>query len=197
MNKESYALGLSIASQLKSGGISVVSTQDFSQAIEDVMNNRELKIGYEEARTIVANLINKAASEEKEQNQTKGKAYLDELRKHPDFTELESGLLYEVIRMGDGKKPQITDTVTVHYEGRLIDGTVFDSSKQRGEPASFPVTAVIKGWTEILQLMPVGSHWRVAIPSELAYGERGAGDLIRPNSTLVFDIELLKIEDKQ
>ena len=109
---------------------------------------------------------------------------------------LPSGLQYEVIKMGDGEKPQLTDTVECHYHGTLINGQVFDSSMDRGQTAKFPLQGVIKGWTEVLQLMPVGSKWKVTIPSDLAYGDRGAGEMIQPGSTLVFIIELIGIVGK-
>ena len=124
----------------------------------------------------------------------KGRAFLDSISKAPGVNLTESGLAYEVIVMGEGRKPLESDTVRVHYTGTLIDGTKFDSSLDRGEPAEFPVTGVIKGWIEALQLMPVGSKFRLYVPSDLAYGARGAGATIRPFSTLIFEVELLKVD---
>ncbi len=119
--------------------------------------------------------------------------FLEENKKRDNVVALSSGLQYEILTEGKGEKPKATDKVKCHYHGTLIDGTVFDSSVQRGQPAVFGVNQVIKGWVEALQLMPVGSKWRLYIPSELAYGQQGAGDIIKPNSTLIFDVELLEI----
>ena len=126
-------------------------------------------------------------------NAAEGLAFLLDNKTNPEVISLPSGLQYEVLTMGDGEKPKATSTVRCHYEGRLIDGSVFDSSYRRNQPADFPVNQVIPGWTEALQLMPVGSKWRLFIPSELGYGEHGAGDMIAPNTVLIFDVELLSI----
>ncbi|MFH2003497.1 MAG: FKBP-type peptidyl-prolyl cis-trans isomerase, partial [Bacteroidota bacterium] len=130
---------------------------------------------------------------EKDKNKIEGEAFLAENKKDKDVITLPSGLQYKIITAGTGPKPKSTETVAVHYSGTLIDGTEFDSSFKRGEPATFPVTGVIKGWVEALQLMPVGSKWKLFIPTDLAYGERGAGGVIGPNATLIFEIELLSI----
>jgi FKBP-type peptidyl-prolyl cis-trans isomerase FklB len=122
-----------------------------------------------------------------------GETFLEANRKRPGVTTLPSGLQYEVIAEGNGKKPTLDQTVTINYRGTLVDGTEFDSSYKRGEPATFPINQLIEGWKQALQLMPVGSHWRVYVPSSLAYGERGQGNLIGPNATLIFEIELLAI----
>ena len=129
-----------------------------------------------------------------EKNKQAGQEFLAENTKQENIVTLPSGLQYEIITEGDGAIPTATDTVQCHYHGTLIDGTVFDSSVQRGEPAVFGVTQVIKGWVEALQLMPVGSKWRLFVPSDMAYGEQGAGDIIQPNSTLIFEVELLGIQ---
>jgi len=136
-------------------------------------------------------LLNKKNNERNEKMIEEGKAFLAENAKRDEVTELESGLQYEIMTEGNGPKPAATDEVTCHYHGTLIDGTVFDSSVQRGQPASFPLNMVITGWTEALQLMPTGSKWRLYLPPHLAYGDRQAGAQIKPNSTLIFEVELL------
>lgn len=136
-------------------------------------------------------LLNKKNNERNAKMIEEGKAFLAENAKRDEVTELESGLQYEIMTTGEGPKPTATDNVTCHYHGTLIDGTVFDSSVQRGEPASFPLNMVISGWTEALQLMPTGSKWRLYLPPHLAYGDRQAGAHIKPNSTLIFEVELL------
>lgn len=196
-DKTSYALGLSIANQFKSTGIDQLSIDDFVEAFRDIYGGKPLQVSYEESQQLIEALFSRITNEEKEKNLKAGEEYRKSFGAKEGVTTLPSGLQYEVIRMGDGAKPKKTDTVEVHYHGTLIDGHVFDSSKLRGKPALFPVTAVIPGWTEVLQLMPVGSHWRVVIPAHLAYGEGGAGQDIRPNMTLIFEIELLKIEEAQ
>ena len=136
-------------------------------------------------------LLNKKNQERNQKMIEEGKAFLAENAKRPEVTELESGLQYEIMKEGDGPKPTASDNVTCHYHGTLIDGTVFDSSVQRGQPASFPLNMVISGWTEALQLMPTGSKWKLFLPPHLAYGDRQAGAHIKPNSTLIFEVELL------
>jgi len=136
-------------------------------------------------------LLNKKNNERNTKMIEEGKAFLAENAKRDEVTELESGLQYEILKEGDGAKPTATDNVTCHYHGTLIDGTVFDSSVQRGQPASFPLNMVITGWTEALQLMPTGSKWKLFLPPHLAYGDRQAGAHIKPNSTLIFEVELL------
>ncbi len=169
----------------------------FLQAVEDVMKQTDLKLSREEMQQILSDYQQKEQQERvamANSNQEKGKQYLMSNKDKDGVTELESGLQYKVLKKGDGKKPGADDTVVVHYRGTLIDGTEFDSSYSRGEPAELGVNRVIKGWQEALQLMPVGSKWQIAVPSELGYGERGAGNQIGPNSTLLFDIELLEIK---
>lgn len=136
-------------------------------------------------------LLNKKNNERKQKMIEEGQAFLAENKKREGVVELESGLQYEIMTEGTGPKPVATDTVTCHYHGTLIDGTVFDSSVQRGQPASFPLNMVISGWTEALQLMPTGSKWKLFLPPHLAYGDRQAGAHIKPNSTLIFEVELL------
>ncbi|GAB1251491.1 FKBP-type peptidyl-prolyl cis-trans isomerase [Porphyromonas miyakawae] len=196
-DKVSYALGLSIANNFLASGIKSIVTEDFAEAIADVFSGKQPQISYDEAREVTEAFFNRIQNEEKELNLAAGKEYAEIMRHKDGVKSLPSGILYEVLKEGNGPKPKKTDSVEVHYHGTLINGVVFDSSYERGKPASFPVNAVIPGWTEVLQQMPVGSKWRVVIPSHLAYGERGAGSVIRPNMTLIFEIELLSIEENQ
>lgn len=193
MDKVSYALGLSIGQNFKSSGFEIENFDDFVSALKSVMNDEEPKMSYNEAKDVVNKYFVEVQQKEIARNKELGEEFLKINALKKGVITLDSGLQYEVIKMGDGEKPKLSDTVKCHYHGTLINGTVFDSSMDRGEPVDFPLKGVIKGWTEILQLMPVGSKWKVTIPSELAYGERGAGRDIRPNSTLIFIIELLDI----
>ena len=189
----SYALGLSIGQNFKASGIKAITSEDFIAGLQDALAEREPQMTTERAREVINRLFMRLQQEESELNAAAGKEYQEIMRHKSGVVTLPSGLQYEIIKEGSGAKPKATDKVRVHYHGTLINGVVFDSSVERGEPAEFPLNAVIPGWTEILQLMPVGSKWRVVIPSELAYGSRGAGDVIRPNMTLIFEIELLDI----
>ncbi|WP_302776947.1 FKBP-type peptidyl-prolyl cis-trans isomerase [Porphyromonas uenonis] len=189
----SYALGLSIGQNFKASGIKAITSEDFIAGLQDALAEREPQMTNERAREVINQLFTRLQQEEAELNAAAGKEYQEIMRHKSGVVTLPSGLQYEIIKEGKGAKPKATDKVRVHYHGTLINGVVFDSSVERGEPAEFPLNAVIPGWTEILQLMPVGSKWRVVIPSELAYGSRGAGDVIRPNMTLIFEIELLDI----
>lgn len=196
-DKVSYALGLSIGSNLKGTGLNALDLKDFLAGVQCIFEGTMPEIPHEEAQKVLSDFFEKLQNEVKESNLEKGRKYMEENATRQGVITLESGLQFEVLEEGTGAKPVKTDTVTVHYEGTLIDGTIFDSSIKRGEPASFPLTAVIPGWTEILQHMPVGSKWRVTIPSHLGYGERGAGQMIEPNATLIFEIQLLAIEDQR
>mgnify|MGYP002583588143 FL=1 len=189
----SYALGLSIGQNFKASGIKAITSEDFIAGLQDALAERKPQMTNERAREVINQLFTRLQQEESELNAAAGKEYQEIMRHKSGIVTLPSGLQYEIIKEGQGAKPKATDKVRVHYHGTLINGVVFDSSVERGEPAEFPLNAVIPGWTEILQLMPVGSKWRVVIPSELAYGSRGAGDVIRPNMTLIFEIELLDI----
>ena len=189
----SYALGLSIGQNFKASGIKAITSEDFIAGLQDALAEREPQMTTERAREVINQLFTRLQQEEAELNAAAGKEYQEIMRHKSGVVTLPSGLQYEIIKEGSGAKPKATDKVRVHYHGTLINGVVFDSSVERGEPAEFPLNAVIPGWTQILQLMPVGSKWRVVIPSELAYGSRGAGDVIRPNMTLIFEIELLDI----
>lgn len=189
----SYALGLSIGQNFKASGIKAITSEDFIAGLQDALAEREPQMTTERAREVINQLFTRLQQEEAELNAAAGKEYQEIMRHKSGVVTLPNGLQYEIIKEGKGAKPKATDKVRVHYHGTLINGVVFDSSVERGEPAEFPLNAVIPGWTQILQLMPVGSKWRVVIPSELAYGSRGAGDVIRPNMTLIFEIELLDI----
>ena len=193
MDKVSYALGLSIGNNFQSSGIKQLQVADFVKGLEDVLGEKQPAISYEEAKQVINDYFMKLQQERLEINKQAGAEFLEINRHKAGVVELPSGLQYEILKQGTGAKPSASDKVKCHYHGTLIDGTVFDSSVQRGEPATFGVSQVIPGWVEALQLMPVGSKWRLFIPSNLAYGEHGAGDVIEPNSTLIFDVELLDI----
>ena len=193
MNKISYALGLGIGQQLKSMNIEDFSIEDFTKSISDVMSGKETAISSREAQAMLNEYFQKKEKEKAQTAIAEGKVYLEENAKRDGVTQTKSGLQYEVLTEGTGKSPKATDTVRCHYEGRLLDGTVFDSSYKRGEPADFGLNQVIPGWTEGVQLMKEGAKFRFHIPYLLAYGERGAGAQIPPYSTLVFDVELIKV----
>ncbi len=200
MDKLSYALGLGIGSQLSQMGANDLNIDDFAQAIKDVISGSELKISNQESQQIVQEFFQKqeekqraAAAEKGKVAKEQGESYLSENAKKDGVVVLPSGLQYQVLQEGTGKKPKATDQVKCHYEGMLVDGTMFDSSIQRGEPATFPLNGVIAGWTEGLQLMSEGAKYRFFIPYHLGYGERGAGASIPPFAALVFDVELIEV----
>ena len=193
MEKISYALGLGIGQQLKSMNIENFDIKDFSRSIEDVMAGRDTDMTAREAQVMLSEYFQKKEKQQAEENIAKGKAYLEENGKREGVITTKSGLQYEVLTEGTGKSPKATDKVRCHYEGRLTDGSVFDSSYQRGEPADFGLNQVIAGWTEGVQLMQEGAKYRFHIPYLLGYGERGAGASIPPYATLVFDVELIKV----
>lgn len=193
MDKISYALGLSIANNFKATGIKELNVEDFTAAVAAVFEGGELALSYDEAKEIMNEYFTNLQKFQLEQNKVMGEEFLAENKKNPNVVTLPSGLQYEILKEGEGKQPSATDQVKCHYTGALIDGSVFDSSEQRGEPATFGVNQVIPGWVEALQLMKEGSRWRLFIPSQLAYGERGAGQAIMPFSTLVFEVELLEV----
>lgn len=193
MDKVSYALGLSIGNNFQNSGINDLQVEDFVQGLKDVLSEAEPAISYDEAKQVINDYFVKLQSEKLEINRKAGEEFLRINKEKAGVVTLPSGLQYEILKKGTGPKPTPGDQVRCHYHGTLINGTVFDSSVQRGEPAVFGVTQVIPGWVEALQLMETGSKWRLFIPSDLAYGERGAGEAIEPNSTLVFDVELLDI----
>ncbi len=193
VNKISYSLGVNIGQSLAEQGLKEVNGEVFAQAISDFFEGNDLAIKSDEAQMNLQQYFGALQSEMGEKQAKAGIEFLEENKKKEGIVALPSGLQYEIITEGSGDKPTETDTVKTHYHGTLIDGTVFDSSVQRGEPISFPLNGVISGWTEGLQLMPVGSKWRLFVPSHLAYGERGQG-AIQPHSTLIFEVELLGIE---
>jgi len=193
MDKLSYALGMSMAANLMNSGLRQLDVESFVEAFTGIINNTAPSMSPQEANRVIQDYFSKQQDEMLSKNLEAGKAFLDENRQKEQVVSLPSGLQYEVLVEGDGVKPKATDKVRCHYHGTLLDGTVFDSSVDRGQPAVFGVNQVIKGWVEALQLMSVGSKWRLYIPSELAYGEQGAGGSIEPNATLIFDVELLDI----
>ncbi|MDD2244405.1 MAG: FKBP-type peptidyl-prolyl cis-trans isomerase [Dysgonamonadaceae bacterium] len=193
MNKLSYALGMNMAVNLLNSGINDLDTESFVKGFTDTMSNTKTTLTPTEANQLIEDYFTKKQNEMQNKNIEEGKVFLAENKKRPEVCELESGLQYEILKEGNGNKPKYTDKVRCHYHGTLINGTVFDSSVQRGQPATFGVNQVIKGWVEALQLMSEGSMWRLFIPSELAYGKQGAGNMIGPNTTLIFDVELLAI----
>ena len=201
MDKLSYALGIGIGSQLAGMGAKELNIDDFAQAIKDVISGSELKVDNAEAQTLVQNFFQEqeakqqaAAAEAGKAAKAAGEVFLAENGKKDGVVTLPSGLQYQVLKEGDGKKPSATDQVVCHYEGTLIDGTVFDSSYQRNQPATFGLNQVIAGWTEGVQLMQEGAKYRFFIPYDLAYGERGAGAQIPPFAALVFDVELIEVK---
>jgi FKBP-type peptidyl-prolyl cis-trans isomerase FklB len=193
LDKFSYALGMSIAGNLIQSGIKIVNPELFLEAFKDTFEGEMPKIMPEEANKILEEFIGKANASKGADNLEEGVKFLAENLKQEGVVELPSGLQYKVLNAGDGEKPKATDKVRCHYHGTLIDGSVFDSSVERGQPADFPVNGVIQGWVEALQLMPAGSKWRLFVPTELAYGQQGAGGPIGPNTALIFDVELLEI----
>lgn len=193
MDKLSYALGLSMGNNFKSSGIPSLDIDDFANGVKAIYENTKPEMTYDEAKQIINEFFTRMQQEITEKNREIGEKFLAENKKRAGVITLPSGLQYEVITEGKGAKPKATDKVKCHYEGQLINGQVFDSSVKRGEPAIFGVNQVIPGWVEALQLMPVGSKWKLYIPSDLAYGEKGAGEAIAPNSTLIFEVELLDI----
>lgn len=192
-DKVSYCLGLSIASNLITSGVKTLNAEPFVEALDAAFNGKMPEVSPEEANAILQEFFGKMQEEQAEKAVGEGQAFLEENKKNEGVVTLESGLQYQIITEGNGDKPKATDSVKCHYHGTLINGTVFDSSVDRGEPATFPVNGVIAGWVEALQLMPLGSKWKLVVPSNLAYGAQGAGNLIGPHTTLIFEVELLEI----
>ena len=189
----SYALGMSIAANLIQTGVKTIDPTIFLDGFTDVFKGNHPKIHPEDANQILESFITGINQNKGDKNLEEGVIFLTENRNAAGVVELPSGLQYSILKQGDGKKPSAQNQVKCHYHGTLIDGTIFDSSVQRGKPAVFPVSGVIQGWVEALQLMPVGSKWRLFIPPHLAYGKQGAGSVIGPDTTLIFDVELLEI----
>lgn len=199
-DKVSYCIGIDIGRNFKQQQIEI-NPEILIKGMKDVLAGASLSMTDDEMREVMmafqSEMMGKMEERSKhagEKNKTEGETFLTENKKKPGIVTLPSGLQYKILVEGKGKKPSLKDTVTAHYRGTLIDGTEFDSSYKRGEPASFAVTGVIKGWTEVLQLMKVGSKWQVYIPSHLAYGDRAASQEIGPNSTLIFEIELIAVQ---
>lgn len=196
----SYALGISMGYNFRASGIEKLEIQDFADALGAVFYGQPTKMTSEEAKAEVQKFFTELSRKQQEEaekmadiNAKAGEQFLSENGKRVEVRTTPSGLQYEVIEEGKGSRPEAGDSVTVHYTGKLIDGTVFDSSEERGEPATFGVSQVIPGWVEALQLMNEGSRWRLFIPSALAYGPQGAGGVIGPNQTLIFDVQLIKV----
>lgn len=189
----SYSLGVNIGENIKSQ-FPDIDLKNFELAIKDVLDDKkEPKITAADAQKVIQDFFKKQQAKASESIIEEGEKFLEDNKKRNNVITLESGLQYEILKSGEGPKPSLEDQVTTHYHGTLIDGTVFDSSVERGQPATFPVGGVIKGWTEALQLMSVGSKWKLFVPYNLAYGERGAGPQIGPYTTLIFEVELIKI----
>lgn len=194
MDKLSYALGLGIGTHLAQLGAKDINLDDFKMAVADMLAGNQPQMPQDEAKKIVTEFFQEQEEKEMKRRKEEGEKYLAENLKNPKVIQTPSGLQYEVLAEGSGKQPKATDTVKVHYEGKLIDGQVFDSSIQRGEPIAFPLNGVIAGWTEGLQLMSEGAKYRFHIPYHLAYGEHGAGASIPPYATLIFDVELIEVQ---
>ncbi len=199
LDRLSYALGLSMGNNFRASGIDSINVEDFADGVAAVFYGNQPKMTYDEAKSTIEAFFTELQKKQQEQaaamasiNEKTGKEFLAENGKREEVHTTASGLQYEVLAEGEGECPKATDTVKVHYTGKLIDGTVFDSSVERGAPATFGVTQVIPGWVEALQLMKAGAKYRLFIPSQLAYGPQGAGP-IGPNQTLIFDVELLAI----
>ena len=200
MDKLSYSFGLAIGTQLMDMGAEAINVEDFSQALKDVFTGQPLAVKPEEAQNMVSSFLHEQETAKRKEMEEKGfkarsegEFFIRDNGKRPGIITPASGLQYEILEEGNGKHPKATDSVKCHYEGRLIDGTVFDSSIRRGEPAVFPLNGVISGWTEGVQLMAEGAKYRFYIPYQLAYGANGAGSSIPPYAALIFDIELIAV----
>lgn len=193
MDKFSYSLGLGIGQNLMSMGTTNLNVEDFAKAVKDVLEGNKTEITHAEAKEIVNKYFMELQQKAIQENKENGEIFLERNKEKPGVVTLPSGLQYEVLKKGSGRKPGKNDKVKCHYEGTLVNGMVFDSSYQRNEPAVFGVSQVIPGWVEALQLMSEGDKWKLYIPSELAYGAQGAGDIIMPHSTLIFTVELLEV----
>jgi FKBP-type peptidyl-prolyl cis-trans isomerase FklB len=196
LDSVSYCMGTAIGTTMKQAGFEKINTQLFLQAMNEVLDNKPTVITVEQTNSIIQNYLYKMQAKAGKKNLEEGKQFLEANSKKEGVITLPSGLQYKVVTEGTGDIPGSTDKVTVHYTGKLLNGKVFDSSVQRGQPATFPLDGVIKGWTEALQLMKTGSKWILFIPSDLAYGEQGT-QAIEPNSVLIFEVELISVEKKQ
>ncbi|MEI6817106.1 MAG: FKBP-type peptidyl-prolyl cis-trans isomerase [Bacteroidota bacterium] len=191
-----YAIGTMIGQNLKKDGLDSINVELLAAGIKAVLHKDSVLIKAQDAQQIVQGYVGSVKAKQGDEQKKVGQKFLDENKGKPGVVTTASGLQYQIIKAGTGPKPLATDTVSTNYTGTLIDGTVFDSSERTGKPVSFPVGGVIKGWTEALLMMPKGSKWKLFIPSDLAYGDRGAGGQIGPNATLIFDIELVAINGK-
>lgn len=194
MDSVSYSLGILLAQNLKQQGFDSVDVSSLSQGIDDMISGNDLKVSPEDANRMVQEYMSAAQAKQYEGAIAEGKEFLKANAQRDEVQTTASGLQYRVVQEGTGASPADTSQVTVHYTGKLLDGTVFDSSVQRGEPVTFGVTQVIAGWTEALKMMKEGARWELFIPYNLAYGERGAGGAIPPYATLIFEVELLKVQ---
>ena len=192
LEKVSYSIGINVATSIKSEGLDSINSFYISKGFQDVFENKDLAINIEESNKIIGEYFNKKQDAKNQRLAIESKIFLEQNKQKDGVMSTESGLQYLILSEGRGNNPTLNDNVTVHYHGTLIDGTIFDSSVDRKQPATFPLNGVIPGWQEALQMMSVGSKWKIFIPSELAYGESGAG-AIGPNSTLIFEVELLSI----
>ena len=192
LEKVSYSIGINVATSIKSEGLDSINSFYISKGFQDVFENKDLAINIGESNKIIGEYFNKKQDAKNQRLAIDSKIFLEENKQKDGVITTESGLQYLILSEGRGNNPTLNDNVTVHYHGTLIDGTIFDSSVDRKQPATFPLNGVIPGWQEALQMMSVGSKWKIFIPSELAYGESGAG-AIGPNSTLIFEVELLSI----
>lgn len=200
MDKLSYSFGLAIGTQLVDMGAEIINVEDFSQAVKDVFTGKEFAVKLEDAQVMVSEYLRQQELAKRTEQEEKGKkakeegeAFLKENAARENVVTTSSGLQYQILQEGTGKQPKATDNVKCHYEGKLIDGTVFDSSIRRGEPAVFPLNGVIAGWTEGVQLMKEGAKYRFFIPYDLAYGANGAGSSIPPYAALIFDVDLIEV----
>lgn len=193
MEKTSYAIGMNIGANLLQSGAKNIDCEALARGLADVLKGNKTEIDPKEAGSLLNKYFTELEEAKSQEAIADGAAFLAANGQRSEVTTLPSGLQYEVIKMGDGQKPKATDTVRCHYQGTLIDGTMFDSSIRRGKPADFPVNGVIAGWVEALQLMPVGSKWKLFVPYNLGYGAQGAGQSIPPYAALIFEVELLDI----
>lgn len=193
LQRFSYALGMSMGHNFLGSGIKNLDAASFTRGVQTAYGQESPSMTLEEAKATMDAFFSALQERVVEENKKNGQAFLEQYAKEEGVVVLPSGLMYKVLRQGEGRKPSVGDRVRVHYTGRTVDGQIFDSSESRGEPAEFGVTQVIAGWVEALQLMQEGSRWQLAIPHDLAYGSRGAGQAIAPYSTLIFDVELIKV----
>lgn len=196
LESASYGIGVNIGQSLKAQGLEDINPDILAKAIGDVLSKNPLAISEQDAQKVVQEYVEENNKLRKEKNIVEGKAFLEENSKKAGVVSMPSGLQYEIITEGKGDTPKASDKVKTHYHGTLLNGLVFDSSVSRGEPITFPVTGVIQGWQQALKMMPVGSKWKLYVPYQLAYGERGAAAAIPPCSTLIFEVELLDIVDE-